>query len=294
MIKPHRSQESLPAVNFDNFPIEAIEHSLKVEVDRFSYKLNPKMVFDTTTALKPLFDRMFWLPPEWQFSRYSLGDFRRVFEAILAIASVHFRAWMIATEKECDNMGYLDCIYVPTCNELLRRVARYSGVSDEKVLSIFDDLIYGNGGVPRSALDPALQPLIKLNPNQYAIMPSLWMSLSPERNLTVLLNKLDSEKKIYAKLVDKKENLMKEQFTTGLSDKDFKFISANITNLTDVDLAIVNHSEKVCLLLELKWFIAPAEFREVIHRSEEIEKGISQVFKLKQAFMNAISSFGLG
>ena len=90
-------------------------------------------------------------------------------------------------------MGYLDCIYVPTCNELLRRVVRYSGVLDEKVLSILDDLTYGNRGIEHP--DPALQPLIKLNSNQYAIMPSLWMSLSPERNLTVLLNKLDSEKR---------------------------------------------------------------------------------------------------
>ena len=62
LIKPHRSQESLPSVNFDNFPIEALEHSLKVEVDRFSYKLNPKMVSDTMTVLRPLFDRMFSLP----------------------------------------------------------------------------------------------------------------------------------------------------------------------------------------------------------------------------------------
>ena len=54
--------------------------------------------------------------------------------------------------------------------------------------------------------------------------------------------------------------------------------------LQDIDLAIVKESEKVCLLLELKWFIAPAEFREVIHKSEEIEKGISQVLKIKQAF----------
>ena len=77
---------------------------------------------------------------------------------------------------------------------------------------------------------------------------------------------------------------MKQRFTDDLSDKGFRFVDDNVPNLTDVDLAIIRDSEKTCLLLELKWFIGPAEFREVIEKSEEIKKGISQVFKLKQAF----------
>ena len=39
-------------------------------------------------------------------------------------------------------------------------------------------------------------------------------------------------------------------------------------------------------MLELKWFIAPAVARERIEKSEEIEKGVSQVLKLKRAFAN--------
>ena len=282
LIKPHRSQESLSSVNFDNFPIEAIEHSLKVEVDRLSYKLNPKMVSDTMTVLKPLFDRMFSLPSEWQFSRYSLGDFREVFEAISAIAYIRSMVQTMAAAKGCVDMGYADSIYVPTHGELQARVARYSRVSDTTVRSIFDDLTYGNRNI--SHPDPALQPLIKLNSECYAIMPHLWLYCSAERNLAVLLNRLPSEKKIYAKLVDEKEALMRQRFDSGLSDKGFRFVSGSVVNLPDVDLAIINDSEKACLLLELKWFIDPAEIREVVEKSEEIEKGICQVFKLKQAF----------
>ena len=109
---------------------------------------------------------------------------------------------------------------------------------------------------------------------------------SAERNFTALLNRMQNQnQKIYAEFTNQKEDFMKERFTTGLCDKDFKFIPGNITNLTDVDLAIVNHSEKVCLLLELKWFIAPTTARERINRSKEIKKGICQILKLKQAFM---------
>ena len=282
LIKPHRSQESLSSVNFDNFPIEAIEHSLNVEVDRFSYKLNPKMVSDTMTVLKPLFDRMFSLPSEWQFSRYSLGDFREVFEAISTIAYIRSMVQTMASAKGCVDMGYADSIYVPTYGELRARVARYSRVSDTTVRSIFNDLTYGNRNI--SHPDPALQPLIKLNSECYAIMPHLWLYCSAERNLAVLLNRLPSEKKIYAKLVDEKEALMRQRFDSGLSDKGFRFVSGSVVNLPDVDLAIINDSEKACLLLELKWFIDPAEIREVVEKSEEIEKGICQSLKFKRAF----------
>ena len=213
---------------------------------------------------------MFLLPNEWQFSRYLLGDFREVFEAISTIAYIHWTARGMAIDQGCEALGYADSIYVPTYSELLNRVVRYSRVPKAKVKSIFDDLTYGNGGIKHP--DPALQPLIKLNSACYAIMPHLWLFCSPERNLTVLLNRMPSEKEIYAKLVDEKENLMRVRFTDDLCRSDFRFVCGNVANLPDVDLAIVKDSEKACLLLELKWFIEPAEIREIMDRSEDIKK----------------------
>ena len=284
LIDWHEAEDVLFSLDFESFPIHAIQHSLRVKGDRFRYKLNPRMVSDMTTYLKPQSDRMFLLPSEWKFSRYTLGDFRKVFEAICAIASIHWNARMMAVDRGCNLMGYLDSIYVLDCNELVRRVIRYSGLPKEKVGSIFDDLTYGNGGIEHP--DPALQPLIKLSSESYAIVPSIWICSAAERNLTALLNKLPSEKEIYRKLVSQKEELMRERFKTDLPNKGFRFISGRVTNLPDIDLAIVNDSEKVCLLLELKWFIAPTVAREQIEKSEEIQKGIRQSLKFKQAFAN--------
>ena len=284
LIDPYQEQEALSLMNFDNFPTDAIKHFLRVKGDRFRYKLNPKMVSDTIAYLKPAFDKMFLLPSEWKFSRYSLGDFRKVFEAICAIAHIHWTARCMAAFQGCHGMGYADSIYVRPFEDLLRQVVRYSRVSGATVQSIFDDLSYGNKDISHPEL--ALQPLIKLNSEVYAIVPHLWICSSAERNLTVLLNKLPSEKGIYAKLVNEKEGLMRRRFTTGLSDKDFRFIWGNVPSLPDVDLAIIRDSEKACLLLELKWFIAPTVARERIEKSKEIEKGISQVLKLQQAFVN--------
>lgn len=102
-------------------------------------------------------------------------------------------------------------------------------------------------------------------------MPQVWVCSSPERNFTALLNRLNSEREIYLTLAStEKESLMRERITTNLSDKDIRFESGNVANLpTDVDLAIIDDSEKTCLLLELKWFIAPTVARE---RIEKIQK----------------------
>ena len=283
LIKPHKSAKALSSIDFGNMlPVNAIKHSLKIQDNRFRYKLNPRMVSETMPSLKPTSDTLFSLPGEWQFSRYSLADFRKVFEVISTIASIHLTARGLAIERGCAARGYVDSIYVPTCDELLRRIVRYSGVSDAKVLSIFDDLTYGNRGIEHP--DPALQPLIKLNSKNYAIAPHLWICSAAERNLTVLLNRLPSEKSIYAKLVNEKESLMRERLTDALADEGYRFIWGNVPNLPDIDLAIIRDSEKACLLLELKWFIEPAEVREIVNKSKEIEKGISQLIQLKRAF----------
>ena len=150
--------EASSSVNFDRFPIDAIESSLRVAGDRFHYKLNPKMVSDTTIFLKPLFDEIFMLPSEWEFSCYSLGDFQKVFQSICAIAHIHWKARIIAMARECEAMGNLDCLYLLTFEELLRRIVRYSSVSEEIVKNILDDLTYGKGAISHSEL--AMRPLL--------------------------------------------------------------------------------------------------------------------------------------
>ena len=279
--------EASSSVNYEGFPIDAIENTLRVDGDRFHYKLNPKMVSDTITFLKPLFDEIFMFPSEWKFSRYTLGDFQNVFQSICAIAHIHWRARIMAMKRGCEAMGNLDSLYILTFEELLRRIVRYSGVSEEIVKHILDDITYGKG-IRKEAIshsELAMRPLIRLNTEYYAIVPQVWICSSPERNFAALLNRLKDEKEIYRKLAStEKENLMRERIMSELSNYSFRFVTGRVANLPDVDLAIINKTEKSCLLLELKWFIAPTVARERIEKSEEIEKGISQVRQLKQAF----------
>ena len=163
-------------------------------------------------------------------------------------------------------------------------IAEYANVYLRTAICFVDDLTYGNRGIKMP--DPATQPIIKLNETLIAITPYLILGNSLERNFAVLLNKLPEEKNIYLKLVQEKENIMRENIKDSLRVYSYRYFHGKIPvseKLPDIDLAIISDKEKTVQILELKWFIAPAEVREVIEKGQEIRKGVSQLVILSKA-----------
>jgi len=113
----------------------------------------------------------------------------------------------------------------------------------------------------------------------------VWLNSDAERNLCVLINQIPSERKLYSELVDMKEEILRSEIKGKVELLGYEVVNGKVTN-TDVDLAILDHMSKICLCVELKWFIEPAEVREVLERSEEIKKGISQAKKIMNLFEN--------
>jgi len=199
LIKPSLTDEPIPE---SQELAELIGLSLRIEGERFHYKLSPRIAKVAKRIIGQTFKKRFALPDDWQFSRYSLGQFRQVFEALVAISLTHWWARYLAATSGCSALGYADSIFCPGREELLRRTVNYSGVEETIVSSVLHDLTYGS--TPGPMPDPALQPLIPLNSELYAVMPNLWLHSSAERNFTVLLNRLPAEKAIYSSLVTKK------------------------------------------------------------------------------------------
>lgn len=284
LIDCYHAQRPLSLSNHEDYPTDGITHSLRIDGNRFRYKLNPRIVSDMVAFHKPTFDSMFTLPEKWHFSSYSLGEFRRVFEVICAIAHIHITARHIAISNNVDRLGDADSIYIENCDDLLRRVINYSRVSESVVRHILDDLAYGNERVEKP--EPRLQPLIKLTPDSYAIVPHLWICMSAENSVTTLLNKHTSDRKAYLDYSKTKEEMMRDRIINRLTGKGLRTVYKGVPGLPDIDLAIISDVEKTALLLELKWFIAPVIARELTEKSKEIKKGISQVLKLRHAFAN--------
>jgi len=230
---------------------------------------------------------------------FTLDDFRRVARVLFALSLIHFSTRLSAALVGCPGNGIARALLLLESNELLNRLTRYSGIKRSTIIEIVQMLTYGSSGQKNA--DPALQPLIKLSPSLIAISPNLLTNSSIERNFSVLLNRLPAERDGYTSLSGTKEQAMISRLKAELSGLGFRFWSGSITRwatASEVDLAIIRDDERRALVLELKAFTAPADPREVFERSEEIEKGISQIRNRKAAFAAApqffFDSLGIG
>jgi hypothetical protein len=241
----------------------------------YSVSFSPKLATLAQQDLNETAGEIFSLPTGWEFSRYSLEQFRTVFLCIRSLATVWHIARLNVAPKLL-GMGYPSAVWVTTKAELRNRVHRYTGVDKSALRAILQDLTYGEAGIRNP--DPVIQPIIELGPDQLALAPLLWMGSSAERNLTVLINRLPADREIYLRLVAEKEAWMQRQIATEIPD-GFEIRSGKISSrpdLPDIDLALISHSERMCILFELKWFIDPAEAREIVERSDDLRKGVLQ------------------
>lgn len=260
--------------------INQVISSVKVSNEKFTYKFGKRAVQEAINYLSAHFNKSFKLPNDWSFNQYTLGDFRKIAKTLTAICFIHRIARYTAAQNGCIGLGYSNSILIYTREKLEWIIVRYAGVTPKVASAFINDMTYGDRAI--NIPDPAIQPLIKLNENAIAIAPFLLLSSSMERNFTILLNKIPEERSRYSKLVDEKENHMRENIKKEIKSPKVRFFNGNLPDksLPDIDLAIIDDTEKVAMIFELKWCIEPSEQRETIEKSMEISKGISQLLKL--------------
>ena len=144
---------------------------------------------------------------------------------------------------------------------------------------------HGIGIDAKDASDPALQPLIALAGDELALSSRLVLGGSPERNLIALINTRPAERALYDRLKDEKESLMRARLESRRPSYCYSWHGklAGRKDLPNIDYALFEHRTGTLLLVELKWFVAPDETREMADRSEEIEKGVKQCRRLMSA-----------
>lgn len=278
-----------PVGNFDSPQFQrtfaSIAERVTVTNDGFRLKLDPKLVAQVMSSYAPALDQRFQLPEDWRTTRYSFSDLKRVYLVLLALASIQFHGRLSAVSQGAPGMGFNNSVLRFGWDELHSRVRRYSGLDGVTVAAVLGDLSYGSrGGATR---DPALQPLIALGSDTILLSPSLILCSSHERNHCMLLNSIPEEREVYSGLVDQKEALMREEIIGASACKPYRpffGVVAGRKELPNIDLALIDDNSKLVLMLELKWFIAPDEVREVLNRNEELKKGVLQAKLLKQAF----------
>ena len=257
---------------------------VKVRGGRFDFEPDSRLLGIARRMIGERLDRRFSLPAEWTFTRYSLGEFRRAWKAIYALTFLQFAARNAAMLRGCGSMGVLDTLLIRTPLELSTAIVRMTQLQPSVVAAVLEDLTYGARGLRNP--DPALQPLIPIDDHSVAIVPQIFLHLNPERNLTVLLNRIPEERAVYTRLTTEKEKLLRERLMRTAAEQALRTFVGNLPgrkDLPDIDLALISDDESVVLLLELKWFVEPADPRELVEKDEEIAKGLDQAESLLTA-----------
>jgi hypothetical protein len=223
----------------------------------------------------------FSLPEQWETSKYTFGEFKSTFIALCSLCVLKILI------NAVHGKGIESFIIATDIKSIAKRIAQIANTDSDKSHGVLSDLTYGSNSIVRP--DIAIQPLIPVNNDTIILAPHLPICISPERNLCVLLNKIDFEKKNYLALVSQKEEIMAEKIKNGITRVGIKFAKRiQLKRLSDIDLAIIEESTRSCLIVELKWFIYPAEPQEVLHKSEELKEGVKQAQKIINGDRNLI------
>jgi hypothetical protein len=282
-----------------------LQHRLKREIGRYvemrdgRFRISTKenILAPAVAHFSAVVDQAFTLPPDWSFTRFSLGEFRRVFEHIGALALIQYLGRHSAAALGAPGLGISDCLLTLNPEELASMIQRRTSIRRDIVSAILSTLTYGS--YPRLRLpDPALQPLIPIDTGFICVPPMLVITSNPERNLIALANRVPAEQAVYDRLKDQKETLMRERILSQIKQFRLRSWSGKFVgkkDLPDVDLVLIDDNKRACLVLELKWFVEPAEAREVIQRSEELATGVHQALEIKRVLdEDSLPSSGLG
>lgn len=258
-----------------------LEANMRVSGGVYSVDFTRRLMERLSFAFEEPLSRRHALPGNWQFTYFSMTQYRAVFICLQSMAYAWFAARQIAAANGAAAMAFASAVWTPRKGVLLTTIARHTGLHKSVVENVLRYLTFGEVNIRNP--DIAIQPIVDLTNGQYAISPFVMTHVHAERNLCVLLNQVPEDRKLYSQLVDEKENKARAETITTLAGLGFDFKHGQLGD-TDLDLAIIDRKAKICLCVEIKWFIEPAEVREIRDRSEELRKGVTQARKIARMF----------
>ncbi len=260
---------------------QELEANMRKSGGFFSVDFTSSLLNGVTSAFGEPLSRRHVLPDDWQFTNFSLAQYRMVFTCLQSMAYAWFAARQIAAMDGADAIAFPSAVWTPRKGHLLTLIARHTGVKKQIVETILRYLTFGEVDIRNP--DIAIQPIVDLTNGQYAISPFVMTHVHAERNLCVLLNQVPEDRKLYSRLVDKKEKQARSETIDALSGLGLDFKHGQLDK-TDIDLAIIDRNARVCLCIEIKWFIEPSEVREILARSEELRRGVKQSNQIARMF----------
>ena len=269
----------IPDVKFSQDLMKQVSERVELHPRGFRIKWSHRILKKAMPTTDTIMRNAYTLDSTWSLSHFSFSEFRVVSTALRTICYLWSFIRLRLVYEGMPGLGYTTSLVIAERQRLIALINRATKLRNKNtVAAIIDYMTFGKCGV--RVLDPALQPIIQVSKTHLAIAPQFYCSLSPERNLVVLANQIPEDKKIYASLTESKEVKMRNELSNSVAangwvEKTGTFKTSN-RQKHQLDWALIDHATKTVLVTELKWFIEPAEVRELHEKNSELEKGVEQ------------------
>lgn len=229
-------------------------------------------------------DRNWQLDPSLDVGGYSLGDFRRLIEALAAFAQIHHYCNAAAPSQEIPiNQIWLNSLLKLASRERwVRLLSRLSKLDAKSVDLILSDITYDPAlrapGKPRP--DLMSTPFFSLSTDTLVLSNRLALEGNWERNFWKSLSV--TKPSIHSPLSTLKEKRQIDVLTALLASSTH---SAQLMILppmkvqkdTDLDLLVLDLPRNFGLAIQLKWPYGPAYYRDMQKVWEEFDKGVEKL-----------------
>ncbi len=261
----------------------------KTSDTEFEYEISSATVEYFKGVIKNVYKHKWQFDTSINLGPYTINDASKIWDSLVLISIIHhFACYYSGTT----GVG-LDCLpLVYEKNILIKKIKKYSKLSNKVVKNVLNDLIYTT-----KYKEIFFQPLILIpRTRMVLITPHLFISSSQERNFMKLWAKK------YVSIYDSQISKVKEGIEKNIS-KIFRDINTNKEllvvsskkikeegrDITDIDVAVINKKTNELMLIEVKWFLYPDSPFEVKGADRKLNKGISQL-KLIEEYLSKDSN----
>jgi hypothetical protein len=210
-------------------------------------------------VLSPLWE----LDSSWDFGGYTVAQFREFWIALGTVCWIHH--WVVHS-CSIEELALNSTVVVRHRERWEKELSKWSGLSQELLSHIIDDLIYDPSlHGPGKQGDVTYQPFIPLGSGLLALSNSLVMPSNAERNLWTLLS--IKRRDLHSRLQTQKEELQLSELSSKLKSVGLRtFGRLHFTyegQSSDLDLLVPDDREHFGLGCQLKWRTNPDSIKEV-------------------------------
>jgi len=244
---------------------------------RLQYTLPPELFETVLRLIHEITDHNWQLDPTFDVGGYSLAEYRRFSECLAALAQIHHYCNAAAPLQKVP----LNSIWFNTLLKMMSKarwqklISRLTGLGSEVVNNIIDDITFDKDLLRKKKHGAGLLslPFLSLTTDLLVLSNRAAFESNAERNYWKLLSIVKPS--IHSKLSLAKEGLQLQELETLLrscpATADLKFLTRfNVQNDTNLDLLLLDATNKFGLALELKWPYGPAYFREMENVWEDL------------------------